>query len=206
MFEKELSTSEEDASRRQKELRAKRWAFLRRPNGFYDLIRFFFEPPNKLIAPYVKRGMVVADLACARGYYTFPLADLVGPEGKVYAVDLGENCIQGIQAKAKKNGYENIEAIATSAADLKAIPDRSVDFVFANGLLCSMENDRPKAVEEIRRVLRSDGKAFISLGARPPWGLVDAAEWEEILAGFDVEDGGSYQQLWALVRPKLESE
>lgn len=206
MLEKELLTSKEDASRRQKELHAKRWAFLRRPNGFYDLIRFFFEPPNKLIAPYVKRGMVVVDLACARGYFTFPLADLVGTEGKIYAIDLGEDCIQRIQAKAKKKGYENIDAISTSAADLGAIPDKSVDFVFANGLLCSMENDRPNAVEEIKRVLNPNGKAYLSLGMRPPWGLVDAAEWEEILAGFDVEDGGSYQQLWALVRLKEESD
>ena len=206
MVEKEFLKSEEDASIKQRELHATRWAFLRRPNGIFDLIRSFFEHPNKLIAPYVTRGMVVADLACARGYYTFPLVDLVGPEGKVYAIDLGEDCIHRIQAKAKKNGYENIEAIATSAADLSVIPDKSVDFVFANGLLCSMENDRPKAVEEIKRVLKPNGKAFISLGARPPWGLVDAAEWEEILAGFDVEDGGSYQQLWALVRLKEESE
>ncbi len=205
MLDKELSSGEAEALKKQREAHAKRWAFLRRPPGFFDFIRPLFEPPGKLVEAYVRSGQVVADLACAGGYYTFPLADRVGPEGKVYAIDLGEDCIRKINAKAKKKGYQNIDAIAASAADLASIPSKSVDFVFANGLLCSMENDRPAAVEEIKRVLKPTGKAFISLGERPPWGLVDAAEWEEILSGFSVEEGGSFEQRWAFVSLKPES-
>ena len=35
------------------------------------------EPPQRLIEPYVKRGQVVADLGCGRGYYSLALAELV---------------------------------------------------------------------------------------------------------------------------------
>jgi len=98
-------------------------------------IRRIFEPPKRLIRPYVKEDYVVADLGCGPGYYTFALAELVGPEGKVYAVDLGKKSIRALQKKVEKGGHRNIESHASSAADLSFIKDRSVDFVLANGLL-----------------------------------------------------------------------
>ena len=94
-----------------------------------------FSPPERLIRPYVKKGQVVIDLGCGPGYYTFALADSVGPEGKVYAVDFNKKSIRAIEKKAEKGGYRNIESHATSAADLSFIKDRSVDFVFANCML-----------------------------------------------------------------------
>ena len=97
--------------------------------------RKLFEPSRRLIEPYVKKGQVVADLGCGPGYYTLPLAECVGPEGKVYAVDLDKKCIRALEKKAAKSGYLNIEAHASSASDLSFIKDSSVDFILANGLL-----------------------------------------------------------------------
>jgi predicted RNA methylase len=93
------------------------------------------EPPQKLIGPFVKKGQVVADLGCGRGSYSLALAESVGPEGKVYAIDLDKKNIQVLQKRATKLGYQNIEALASSAADLSFIKSRSVDFILANGLL-----------------------------------------------------------------------
>lgn len=111
------------------------WLFLRRPPAILDPIRRLFEPPQRLIEPFVKKGQVVADLGCGSGYHTFALAEIVGYEGKVYAVDLDENCIRALKQKVDKGGHHNVEAHASSASDLSFIKDRSVDFVFANGLL-----------------------------------------------------------------------
>jgi ubiquinone/menaquinone biosynthesis C-methylase UbiE len=177
---------------------------LRRPPAFLDPIRRLFEPPQKLIGPYVKNGQVVADLGCGSGYYTFALAELVGPKGKVYAVDLGKSCIRGLEKKAKKSGYHGIEAHASSASDVSFIKDRSVDFVLANGLLCSMADYREEAVNEIKRILKEKGQAYLSLGAGPPFGYVDQKEWEKILKGFRVEQRGSYKEKWAVVSVKQE--
>jgi 2-polyprenyl-3-methyl-5-hydroxy-6-metoxy-1,4-benzoquinol methylase len=98
-------------------------------------IRRLVEPPQRLIEPYVKRGQVVADLGCGRGYYSLALAELIGQEGKVYAVDLDKKNIRALQKRADKAGYHNIEAHATSAGDLSFIKDKFVDFILANGLL-----------------------------------------------------------------------
>lgn len=184
--------------------RVARWAFLRRPPSFLDPILNRFESPRILgrIRPFVSKGQSVADLGCGWGHYTFILADLVGPEGKVISVDLSKNCIGSIQKKTEKGGYHHIDAHESSAARLGFVEDGSVDLVFANGLLCSMICDRESAINEIRRVLKPEGYAYISLGARPPFGLVDEAEWIETLEGFRVVSGGSYKELWAVVSLK----
>ncbi len=93
------------------------------------------EPPGRLIEPYVKRGQVVADLGCGRGFYSLALAESVGPEGKVFAVDLDKKNIRALQKRADKGGYQNIETHTSSASDLSFIKDKSVDFILANGLL-----------------------------------------------------------------------
>lgn len=184
-----------------KEARAARWAFLRRPPAFLDPLMTKVESPGilKKIKPYVEEGQTTADLGCGWGFYSFTLADIVGTSGKVYSVDLSKNCIGSIKKKIDKSGYHNIEAFASTAADLSFIKDKSVDFVFASGLLCSMANDREMAVSEIKRVLKPRGYAYLSLGAPPPFGFVDEAEWEDILKEFKVVSGGSYTELWVVV-------
>jgi len=155
--------------------------------------------PKKHVEPYVKRGQVVADIGCGSGYYTLALADCVGKEGKVYAVDLNEGALGTLKEDAERFGYRNIDAHVTSATDLSFIEDKSVDFVLANGLLCVMSGDRQSAVNEIKRIVKPDGKAYLSLGSPPPFGHVNRAEWEKILQGFRVEGRGGFLQKWALV-------
>ena len=155
--------------------------------------------PLRQIEPYISEGQVAADLGCASGYYTLALAERVGPKGRVYAVDLDGEVIRELEDKAKRNGRENIEFHATSAADLGFIADASVDFVLANGLLCVMPDHRDAAVGEIKRIMKPDGRAWIALGSPPPIGHVGGAEWEKILGGFRVEARGGFLQKWALV-------
>ena len=164
-----------------------------------------FENPTKSLEPYVKTGQTAIDLACNTGYYTLALAECVGSEGKVYAVDLDEKDIQTVQKKVDRSGYHNIELHTTSAADLSFIKDESVDFVLANGLLCSMSDQRPSAVKEIKRILKPNGQAYLSLGGPRPLGYVNRTEWEEILKGFKVKQRGQFFlgfQKWAIVSKK----
>jgi SAM-dependent methyltransferase len=188
----------------QTRFRTSRWLWLRRSPALLDPLRRLFEDPKRLIEPYVKDGQVVADLGCGSGYYTLALVELVGSAGKIYAIDLDEKAIRALAKKAEKGGYRNIEAQAVSAANISFIKNKSVDFVLANGLLCSMASNRQSAVSEIKRILKLTGKAYISLGFGPPLGFVDEAEWETILEGFRVEHGGSYKEKWAVVSLKKE--
>lgn len=161
-----------------------------------------FENRQSSIEPYVRKGQVVADLGCNTGHYTFALAECVGPEGRVYAVDLKEDYVRALEKRADELGYRNIEFHACSASDLSFIRDELVDFVLANGLLCNMAEQRQPAVKEINRILKPTGKAYLSLGSPPPLGFVDRAEWEKILERFIVERRGGVLQKWAVVSKK----
>lgn len=154
--------------------------------GLDNFIRRLTDKPNKHCS-HVTKGQVVADLGCGPGYYTLPLAESVGPEGKIYAVDSDEKAIRALENKANKHGYHNIEAYATSAHDLSFIKDESVDFILADGLLCSMApRYRESAVNEIKRILKPTGKAYLSasLGL---WANIGRADWEKILEGFRID-------------------
>jgi ubiquinone/menaquinone biosynthesis C-methylase UbiE len=164
-------------------------------------LRRLFSSPRKY-CPYVKQGQIVADLGCGPGYYTLALAASVGAEGRVYAVDSDEKAIRAVERKASKRGGQNIEAHVSSATHLGFIEDESVDFVLADGLLCSMapQNQRP-AVAEIERIMKPDGRAFLK-AAKGFMSYVDEAAWTEILAGFKVEqrnDESSAGDRWAFV-------
>jgi len=165
-------------------------------------INRLFENRQRTIESYVRKDQVATDLGCNTGYYTFALAEGVGPEGKVYAVDLKEDYIRALEKRADELGYRNIEFHACSASDLSFMEDESVDFVLANGLLCNMVENRPSAVKEMKRILKPTGEAYLSLGSYPPFGFVGRAEWKRILEGFRVERRGGFIQPWALVSRK----
>jgi ubiquinone/menaquinone biosynthesis C-methylase UbiE len=99
----------------------------------------------------IAEGQAVADLGCGPGFYSLGLAECVGHEGMVYAVDSDEKAIRALEKKADKRGYHNIEARVSSASDLSFIENGSVDFVLANELLCSMAPQyHEAAINEIK--------------------------------------------------------
>ncbi|VVB62330.1 Uncharacterised protein [uncultured archaeon] len=65
-----------------------------------------------------------------------------------------------------------------------------------------MTDHRQDAVNEIKRILKPGGQAYLSLGFPPPLGFVNRAEWEKILEGFRVERSGGLIQKWAMVLVK----
>ena len=69
-----------------------------------------------------------------------------------------------------------------------------------------MALNRSSAVAEIKRILKPAGQAYLSLGAVPPWGYVDRTEWSQILEGFHVDEGGAYEERWAIVTPGHPAE
>ncbi len=117
-----------------------------------------------------------------------------------------EDFISALQKKGDEGGYHNIEWHVASAADMNFIKDESVDFVLANGLLCNVPDRRELVVNEIQRILKPTGRAYISLGGVSPFfGFVGRGEWERILEAFIVKRKGGIIQKWADVSKKENS-
>jgi len=173
-----------------------------------NFVRRWFFPPKKKVSKFLSVGSVVADVGCGPGYFTIPMAELVGPTGKVYAVDSHPKSIEVLRAKSDARRLGSIvDAHTTSAANLGVIPDQSVDFVFANGVLCCMV-DHVGAVAEIKRILKPQGLAYVSvtkLFRKKDPKAVTKEEWRRILEGFRVrENGESLLNRWATVSDKNE--
>jgi SAM-dependent methyltransferase len=104
----------------------------------------------------LRPGAHVADLGAGAGYFTFHLANAVGPAGKVYAVDVDEDLQAYVARAARARGIANVETIR-GARDDPRLP-APVDFLFSSDAYHHLRNGR--------RTLR--GRAGICVPAAAP--------------------------------------
>jgi ubiquinone/menaquinone biosynthesis C-methylase UbiE len=76
----------------------------------------------------VKPGQTVCDLGCGNGFHTLKLAKMVGPGGRVLAVDVQREMLLLLKERAKEKELSNIELIHSLYHDPK-LPDGKLDLV-----------------------------------------------------------------------------
>lgn len=112
------------------------------------------ENPNALLKILdLQPGQVVADVGAGTGYYSFRIAPRVG---RVLAVDIQQEMLDLLNAKAKKLGIANVETVLGTITDPK-LPAGGVDIV----LLVDVyhEFDHPiEMMTAIRTALKPGGK------------------------------------------------
>ena len=74
-------------------------------------------------------GMQIADVGAGTGLFTRLFSPLVGPNGKVYAVDIAESFVRHIEKTAKEQGLSNVVGVVCSPQSVNLPPD-SVDIAF----------------------------------------------------------------------------
>ena len=125
----------------------------------------------------VRRGMTVADLACGPGFFTLPLASLVGEGGVVYAVDASKTMLDYLRATIAMSDA-NRKAIKVIQADVSdtGIPSGSVDVALFVNVLHDIE-DKRAFLTEVRRICKPSAvvvdvdwkKVRMKIG--PPYGI-----------------------------------
>ena len=104
-------------------------------------------------------GEAIADVGAGTGYFSLPLAEAVGPKGKVYAVDAQVEMLARIKQKLNQSAFANIELIHAEATHT-SLPDFSCDLLFLANVWHEI-NDKTAVLQESMRVLKVDGRIAI---------------------------------------------
>jgi len=112
-----------------------------------------------LTALGVQVGETVCDLGCGNGFYTLQLASLVGDQGTILAVDIQQEMLGLLRARAESADIHNIRPIHSSVDD-PHLPTQLVDLV----LLVDVyhEFSHPAAMlQAIHRCLKPNGRVAL---------------------------------------------
>ena len=146
----------------EKELKPESDAIYRLNIWFYKLTDLIWNPRRRLEKIPIKEGMAVLDYGCGPGRYTLPIARLVGPKGKVFAVDIQPLAVSTTKEKAAGESLTNIETILVDSYNT-GIKDSSIDLVLFLDTLHQIR-DCDALLLEIHRVLKQDGVLFMDPG------------------------------------------
>ncbi len=142
-------------------------------------LRRIFHNPQQILGPHVTEGMRVLDIGCAMGFFSLPLARLVGTSGKVYSVDLQEKMIRSLERRAHKAGLADRIQARTCKGDSLELGDLAgqIDFALAFAVFHEVP-DRSKALTEIHAALKPSARLL----AAEPRKRVSEGDFKELIA------------------------
>lgn len=130
-----------------------------RAGALDNKIRRWLQNPVKILKPYIKEGMTVIDVGCGPGFFTLPLAELVGENGKVIAADLQDGMLRTVHQKIKGTELEKRIKLHKCDQDKIGITEK-VDFIFAFYMVHEVPG-KENFLRELKSLIKEDGMIFI---------------------------------------------
>jgi len=147
---------------------------------FDNPLRRWLHKPRKILGPHVKEGDTAIDIGCGMGPFTVELARLVGPDGRVIAVDLQEKMLQRVESRVARAGVADRVELHRCEPDSLGLTEEA-DFILAFW----MAHEAPDAgsfFEQITNLLKEGGR-FLLVEPKGHVGQEDfAREVEAVLA------------------------
>jgi SAM-dependent methyltransferase len=145
--------------------------------------------PKKLLRPFVRPGMTILEPGPGMGFFTLAMAQMVGPSGRVIAVDIQPRMIAGLKRRAAGSGLLDRLDVRLAQPDSMGVADLAgkVDFALAFAVV----HETPSAIvffHETARALKQQGELLLV----EPEGHVKTQDFESglnsaIQAGLHVE-------------------
>ena len=152
-------------------------------------LRRLLQPPEPVVAPYVRPGMTVMDYGCGFGIFSLAMAGLVGDTGRVLAVDLQPRMLDKTMSRARKAGLDRIiEPVTCGPRSLNGKVSDPLDFILVANVL--HETPDPAALlAEFHTLLKPGRSCYVM----EPWGHVGSKAFENEIrmalgAGFVEQD------------------
>lgn len=126
-------------------------------------VRKLFQNPKKILGPHVKSGMKTMDIGCAMGFFSLPLAQMVGPNGEVICVDLQTGMINSLQKRAQKARLMDRIKTRVCTAESLGIEDlvQQIHFVLAFAVVHEVPN-RSSFFRQICTVLKDGVRVLMA--------------------------------------------
>ena len=111
----------------------------------------------------IRHGWHVADLGCGSlGHFVLPAAQLIGPDGIVYAVDIQRTVLEDVEKVAKRNQFFNIKTVWADIdvfGSIRIEPGTLDLCLLINNLFLS--ENRPALIREMARLTKPGGRIVV---------------------------------------------
>jgi ubiquinone/menaquinone biosynthesis C-methylase UbiE len=132
----------------------------------FKVVDFVFPYIDRRVGKFgIKDGMTVVDYGCGPGRYAMRFAEMVGENGRVYAVDIHELAIEAVNEKIRRDNLRNVEPILAQGYD-STLPDAVADAVCAIDMFFIIKKPT-EFLTELKRILKGDGTLVIDDGHQP---------------------------------------
>ena len=153
-------------------------------------VRKLYQNPKKILGPYVREGMTVLDIGCAMGFFSLPLAEMTGRNGRVICVDIQEKMIRSLEKRAQKAGLSDRIETRLCKNNSLGLDDfkEEIDFAFASAVVHEVF-DASGFFSEIHKTIKPNGIFLVV----EPKGHVSKKDFETTVSiaeqnGFEVID------------------
>ncbi len=122
--------------------------------------RYRWQAPERVLGHLALRpGETLVDIGSGPGYFCFPAARLVGPEGRVYAVDISLDMLMQLGQRLYAEGISNVEKVLSRETNVP-LPDGCADAALLSNVLHEAE-DPAALLAEARRLVRPGGRLLV---------------------------------------------
>jgi ubiquinone/menaquinone biosynthesis C-methylase UbiE len=122
-------------------------------------VRRRWQSPVKILSPFVHEGMTVLDVGCGPGYFSVPMAEMVGSRGKVIAADLQQGMLAKLAVKVRGTALEDRIALVKCETGTINVSE-PVDFALAFFVVHEVP-DKDRLFSELRAVVRPGGRVLL---------------------------------------------
>ena len=141
------------------------------------MLRRLVHDPQALLGRHLGEGGIALDIGCGMGHFTLGMARLVGPGGRVHAVDLQQKMLDVAMKRAARTGLDERIVPHLCRRDSLALGQLEADFA----LLFWMAHEVPDPERLFREVYRALRPGALLLYAEPSF-HVGAKLFTSILA------------------------